>query len=157
RPFVSVLGTGRAASGSAVLRSVSRNAYGIRVRVLRGYHEPFIRISYEGLSSYEPGQSADEVEAGEDVSGGLFVAGCDGANVRDEVEATFDEVARSRERDVALARRLAIGPRRNDGLDAADFAMRNEAVAIIAVVGEEGCGFDFLGQDVSRCDVVHVA
>jgi hypothetical protein len=26
--------------------------------------------------------------------------------------------------------------------------MLDEAVAIIAFVGEEGCGFDFLGQDL---------
>jgi hypothetical protein len=37
--------------------------------------------------------------------------------------------------------RFALGG--NDGLDAADFEMLDEAVAIIAFVGEEGCGFDF--------------
>ena len=79
------------------------------------------------------------------VACGLFVAGCDGAKVLDAVEEAFDEVALAIEREVALARRLAICPRRNDGLDAADFEMLDEAVAIIAFVGEEGCGFDFLG------------
>jgi hypothetical protein len=48
------------------------------------------------------------------------------------------------EREVALARRLASCLRRNDGLDAADFEVLDEAVAIIAFVGDEGCGFDFL-------------
>jgi hypothetical protein len=64
------------------------------------------------------------VDAREEVSSGLFVAGCDGAKVLDDVEETFDEVALAIERKVALARRLAICPRRNDGLDAADFGKR---------------------------------
>jgi hypothetical protein len=60
------------------------------------------------------------VDACEDVSGTLFVAGGDGAKVLDDVEETFHEVALAIEREVALARRLAICPRPNDGLDAAD-------------------------------------
>ena len=94
------------------------------------------------------------MDACEEVSGGLFVAGGDGAKVLDVVEETFDEVALAIEREVALARRLAICPRRNDGLDAADFEMLNEAVAILAFVGEEGWGFDFLGQDLGLRYVV---
>ena len=70
------------------------------------------------------------MDACEDVSGGLFLAGCDGAKVLDDVEETFHEVALPIEREVALARRLAICPRHNDGLDAADFEMLDEAVAI---------------------------
>ena len=77
----------------------------------------------------------------EDVSGGLFVAGGDGANVLADGEDTCDAVALALERDVALARRLAMCPRRNDGLDGADFEMLDEAVALIACVGEEACGF----------------
>jgi hypothetical protein len=94
------------------------------------------------------------VDACEEVSGSLFVAGCDGAKVLDDVEETFPEVALAIEREVALARRLAICPRPNDGLDAADFELLDEAVAIIAFVGEEGCGFDFLGQDLGLRYVV---
>ena len=90
------------------------------------------------------------MDAREEVSSGLFVAGCDGAKVLDDVEETFDEVALAIERKVALARRLAICPRRNDGLDAADFEMLDEAVAIIAFVGEEGCGFVVLKAGVNR-------
>jgi hypothetical protein len=67
------------------------------------------------------------VDACEEVSAGLFVAGCDGAKVLDDVEETFDEVALAIEREAALARRLAIYPRRNVGLDAADFEMLDEA------------------------------
>jgi hypothetical protein len=48
--------------------------------------------------------------------------------VLDDVEKTFDEVALSIEREVALARCLAICPRRNDGLDAANFEILDEAV-----------------------------
>jgi hypothetical protein len=51
------------------------------------------------------------VDACEDVSGGLFVAGCDGVNVLDAGEETFDEVALAIEREVALARRRAMCPR----------------------------------------------
>ena len=50
-----------------------------------------------------PSQGADEVDACEEVSGGLFVAGCDGAKVLDDVEETFHEVALAIEREVALA------------------------------------------------------
>jgi hypothetical protein len=51
--------------------------------------------------------------------------------VLDVVEETFHEVALAIvEREVALAQRLAICPRRNDGLDAPDFEMLDEAVAI---------------------------
>ena len=95
--------------------------------------------------------------AREEVSSGLFVAGCDGAKVLDDVEETFDEVALAIKCKVALARRLAICPGRNDGLDAADFEMLDEAVAVIAFVGEEGCGFDFLGQDLGLRYVVNVS
>src|SRR6516164_2170529 len=116
-----------------------------------------MRYSDQGLSSFESSQGADEVDAREEVSSGLFVAGCDGAKVLDDVEETFDEVALAIERKVALARRLAICPRRNDGFDAGDFEMLDEAVAIIAFVGEEGCGFDFLGQDLGLRNVVNVS
>src|SRR5262249_55541789 len=91
------------------------------------------------------------------VSSGLFVAGRDGAKVLGDVEETFDEVALAIERKVALARRLAICPRRNDGLDAADFEMLDEAVAIIAFVGEEGCGFDFLVKTWACITCVNVS
>ena len=97
------------------------------------------------------------MDACEEISGGLFVAGCDGAKVLDVVEETFHEVALAIEREVALARRLAICPRRNDGLDAADFEMLAEAIAIIAFVGEEGCGFHILGQDLGPRYVVNVS
>jgi hypothetical protein len=55
------------------------------------------------------------VDACEDVSGGRFVAGCDGAKVLDDVEEMFDEVGVAIECEVALARRLAIYPRWNGG------------------------------------------
>ena len=66
----------------------------------------------------------------------------------DVVEETFHEVALAIEREVALARRLAICPRRNDGLDAADFEMLDEAVAIIGPLSARRAAFDFLGQDL---------
>jgi hypothetical protein len=63
------------------------------------------------------------VDTRENVSGNLFVAGCDGAKVLADVEETFHEVALAIEREVALVRRLATCPWRNEGLDAADFEM----------------------------------
>src|ERR687894_2616965 len=51
-------------------------------------------------------------DASEVVSGGLFVAGCDGTKVLDDVD---DEIALAREREVALTWRLAICPGWNDG------------------------------------------
>ena len=49
-------------------------------------------------------------------------------------DADPEEVARAIVRGVALTRRLAIALGGNDGLDAADFEMLDEAVAIIVVV-----------------------
>ena len=62
-----------------------------------------MRYSDQGLSSFEPSQGADEVDAREEVSSSLFVARCDGAKVLDDVEETVDEVALAIERKVALA------------------------------------------------------
>ena len=83
-----------------------------------------MRYSDQGLSSFEPSQGADEVDAREEVSCGLFVAGCDGAKVLDDVEETVDEVALAKSAKSHSRRRLAICPWRNDGLDAADFGKR---------------------------------
>lgn len=131
----------------------------IRAGLLDEIHIDLVPILLKGglRACRHLSQGADDVDACEEVIGSLFVAGCDGAKVLDDVEETFHEVALAIEREVALARRLAICPRRNDGLDAADFEMLDEAVANIAFVGEEGCGFDFLGQDLGLRYVVNVS
>src|ERR687885_1076474 len=105
-----------------------------------------------GLSSFEPSQGADEVDACEEISGGLFVAGCDGAKVLDVVEETFHEVALAIESAKSHSRgvlRFALGGM--TGLMLRTKEMLDEAVATIAFVGEEGCGFDFLGLKAWAC------
>jgi hypothetical protein len=56
-----------------------------------------------------------------------------------------------------LARGRGNRPRRHDGLGAADFEVLDEADTVIACVGEEAYGFDFLGQDLGLRCVVNVS
>ena len=60
------------------------------------------------MSSFEPRESADEMDVGEKVSGGFFVACCNAPEVFDGVEETLDEIALGVEREVAVTLDLAI-------------------------------------------------
>ena len=57
----------------------------------------------------------------EEVSSGFFVAGCDGSELFESIEETLDEVAFGVEREVAIARDLAIRFWRDDRLDRPGF------------------------------------
>jgi hypothetical protein len=60
------------------------------------------------VSSFEPSECADQVQACEEIARGLFVAGRDAAELFDEIEEALDEVALGVEREIALAFDLAI-------------------------------------------------
>ena len=84
------------------------------------------------MSSFEPGECADEVEAREEIARGLLVAGGDGPEMLDGIEKALDEIALGIKREVAVAFDLAVGFRRDDRLDGAHFEAVDEAVAVIA-------------------------
>ena len=54
------------------------------------------------MSSFKPNQRANQVDTGEEVPRGFFVAGGDAPEVFDYLEEVFDQIAFSVERIVAL-------------------------------------------------------
>ena len=60
------------------------------------------------MSSFEPSQCTDEMNASEEVSGGFFVARCNASEVLDCVEEPFDKVALGIERKITIAFDLAV-------------------------------------------------
>ena len=97
------------------------------------------------------------MQAGEEVAGGFFVAGGDGPEMLDDIEEALDEIALAIEREVAFAFDRAIGFRRDDRHDGAHAEALDEAVAVVALVGEERFGLDLGGQRFRLRDVVRLA
>ena len=93
----------------------------------------------------------------EEVSSGFFVAGCDGSELFESIEETLDEVAFGVEREVAIARDLAIRFWRDDRLDRPGFEAFDEGVGIVAFVAEEGFGLHFSREGLGLGDVVDLA
>ena len=60
------------------------------------------------MSSFEPSQSADEMNASEEVSGGFFIARCDASEVFDCVEEALDKIALGIERKVTFTFNQAV-------------------------------------------------
>ena len=60
------------------------------------------------MSSFEPSDGADEVQAGEEVARGLFVARRDCAEMLDDVEESLDQISLAIEREIAGSLGLAI-------------------------------------------------
>ena len=60
------------------------------------------------MSSFEPSQCADKMNAREEVSGGFFVARCNASEVFDCVEEALDEIAFGIEDKVAFTFDLAV-------------------------------------------------
>src|SRR4249920_4192912 len=65
------------------------------------------------MSSVEQDHDAGELDPAEEISGELVVACGDGAEMCEFVEEALDEIALAIEREVATARRLPVGFRRN--------------------------------------------
>lgn len=94
------------------------------------------------MSSFKPDECTCELQSGQEVAGGLFVAGCDSSEVFDDVEKSFNEIALTIKREVACTLDFAIGFRWNNHLDAALLEAFDVAVGIIAFVAEQRTSLD---------------
>ena len=94
------------------------------------------------------------MDSGEEISRGFFVASCDASELFEEVEETLDEIAFGVEREVASARRLAVGLAGDYRLDAAHGQGFDEAVGVVTLVGDDGLRLDFGEQRFGLGDVV---
>ena len=97
------------------------------------------------------------MQGGEEIAGSFFVARCDASELFDELKETLDEVAFGVEREVAIARDLAIRFWRDDRLDRPGFEAFDEGVGIVAFVAEEGFGLHFSREGLGLGDVVDLA
>lgn len=109
------------------------------------------------MSSFKPSERADQVEAGEEVPGGLLVTGGDAAKMLDGIEEPLDEIAFAVEREVAGTFDFAVRFRRDDRLDGAPFEAGDEAVGVITFVAEKGSGLDLGSQCFGLRDIVDLA
>ncbi len=96
------------------------------------------------------------MDAGEEIASGFFVARCDGSEMFDNVEESFDKVALAVERKVTWALDLPVRLGRDDDRDAACFEIVDEAVGIIALVAEKGSRLYLVGQQFGLLDVVNL-
>ena len=90
----------------------------------------------------------------EEVARGLFVACGDAPEVFDEVEEALNEISFGVKREIATACDLAVCFGRDDGADFADFEAVDEAVGVIALVGQHGFGRDLGGERLGLRDVM---
>ena len=93
----------------------------------------------------------------EEVARGLLVAGGDCAELLDDVEEALDQVSFAVECEIAGSLGLAVRFRRDDRLDASQFEALDEAVCVIALVGEDRLYFDLFGKRLGLRDVVNLA
>jgi hypothetical protein len=98
------------------------------------------------VSSFEPSHGADQVKAGEEVSGGFLVARGYSTELFDKLEETLDKIALTVEREIAVAFGFSVCLGRNDRRYLAHREARDQAVGVIAFVSENGLGF-YLGQE----------
>ena len=93
-----------------------------------------------------------ESDGGEEVSGGLVVAGRNPAKVFELVEEAFDEIAFAIERGVDDALDFAVRAGRNLGLAAAALHQFDDRPRVVAAVGDERAAgreaFDNRGRQV---------
>lgn len=85
------------------------------------------------------------MQSGQEVSGGLFVTGCDASEVFDDVEKSFNKIALAIKRKIAFTLDFAIGFRWNDHLDAALLKALDVAVGVIALVAQQCPSLDLGG------------
>ena len=100
------------------------------------------------MCSFKPSQGADQMQAGEEIARGFFVAGRDASELFEELKETLDEVAFGVEGEVAIASDLAVRLWRDDRLDGSHFEAFDEGVGVVALVAEEGFGLGFSLGDI---------
>ena len=106
------------------------------------------------MSSFKPNQSADEVNACEKVSRGFLVACGDPPKVFDGIKESFDKIAFSVERVVTIALHLAVCFWWNHNGDATHRKTPNEAVCVVAFVGQHRIGRNVRREGFSLGDVM---
>lgn len=85
------------------------------------------------------------MDAGEEVSGELVIAGCDCAVLFEFIEEPLDEVTFAIEGVVAGALDRAAGGWRDDGSDSPPVERLDQAISVVGLIGEQGlevCPFD---------------
>ena len=90
------------------------------------------------MSSFEPSERANELQSCQEIAGGLFVTSSDAAELFDELEESFDQIALSVKREIAIAFVFAIRLWRDDRLDRARLEAGDVAVGVVALVAQNG-------------------
>jgi hypothetical protein len=85
------------------------------------------------VSSVERNERGDELNGSEKSVGKLVVSRCNGSELFEIIEETFDEIAFAIKREVCWPGRGAIGFWRNHRLDVTSFEMVDERVGIIGL------------------------
>jgi hypothetical protein len=101
------------------------------------------------VSSFEPSERANQLQTCREIARGFLVACGHAAEVFDELEETFDQIALPVKREIAIAFVLAIRLWRNDRLDRARPEAGNVGVGVVALVGQDGFRLDLCGQRFS--------
>lgn len=94
------------------------------------------------------------MHSGEKISGEFVVACGDGAEVLEFVEEAFDEIALAVEREVAIARGLAVGLWGNDRGDAAFGERLDQRISVISLVADQGLWIDAVNQRLCASQIV---
>ena len=106
------------------------------------------------MSSVEQDHSAGELDAGEEISGEFVVARGDGTKVLEFIEEALDEVALAIEREIATARRLAVGSWRNHRRDVAPSERIDKWVSVEGLVAKHRPRIDGVEQRLRASQIV---
>ena len=104
-------------------------------------HCVFIDAADKGLSSIEPNDAGDEVDCGQEVARGLFVACGDCTELLDLGEEVLDQMALAIKLSVIVAQRGSVGPGRDHGvLASCSQRLEDACVGIERFVGDQHIG-----------------
>jgi len=106
------------------------------------------------VSSFKPSERADQVQSREEVACGFLVARGDTSELLDIIEEAFDEVAFGVEREIAIARLLAIRFWWDDRFDGSNLKAADEAIGVVAFVAEDRFGPHLRGEHFGLNDVM---
>ena len=111
------------------------------------------------VDSFDPEPCCCDRQHREVGSGGFFVAGRDAAKLFEPIDTALDEIAPLIRFPIIFNRCLAIGPRRDNGLDASVHQIVANFVAVVALVAEESVRIHIVKfhQRIIAFDLVHLA